>query len=143
MFQKILVATDGSERAGVAVEYAAELAQKSGAELIGVTAIDLSQLPTAGEISLPVDPSTLELEALRLLEGVVKAAKERGVKVSVQVEFGRPAEAIVQKAEKERVDLIVLSSTGKGINRFLLGSVSEAVARSARCPVLLVPHFED
>ncbi|MEK6978019.1 MAG: universal stress protein [Candidatus Hydrothermarchaeota archaeon] len=69
----------------------------------------------------------------------MKGAKEHGIEANVQVEFGKPAEEIVRKAEREGVDLIVLSSTGKGVDRFLLGSVSEGVIRRAKCPVLVVP----
>ena len=139
MFKKILVATDGSDRAYAAVEYALQLAKDAGAEVVGLYVVDLTSLPPAGEVTVPPSPATVEYEALKLLEVVVKGAKEHGIEANVQVEFGKPAEEIVRKAEREGVDLIVLSSTGKGVDRFLLGSVSEGVIRRAKCPVLVVP----
>ena len=139
MFKKILVATDGSDRADAAVEYALQLAKDARAEVVGLYVVDLTSLPPAGEVTVPPSPATLEYEALKLLEVVVKGAKEHGIEANVQVEFGKPAEEIVRKAEREGVDLIVLSSTGKGVDRFLLGSVSEGVIRRAKCPVQLVP----
>ena len=139
MFKKILVATDGSDRADAAVEYALQLAKDARAEVVGLYVVDLASLPPAGEVTVPPSPATVEYEALKLLEVVVKGAKEHGIEARVQVEFGKPAEEIVRKAEREGVDLIVLSSTGKGVDRFLLGSVSEGVIRRAKCPVLVVP----
>lgn len=139
MFKKILVATDGSDRADAAVEYALQLAKDAGAEVVGLYVVDLASLPPAGEVTVPPSPATVEYEALKLLEVVVKGAKEMGIEARVQVEFGKPADEIVRKAEREGVDLIVLSSTGKGVDRFLLGSVSEGVIRRAKCPVLVVP----
>ncbi|MEK6978018.1 MAG: universal stress protein [Candidatus Hydrothermarchaeota archaeon] len=57
MFKKILVATDGSDRADAAVEYALQLAKDARAEVVGLYVVDLTSLPPAGEVTVPPKPS--------------------------------------------------------------------------------------
>jgi nucleotide-binding universal stress UspA family protein len=66
-----------------------------------------------------------------------------GVKISTAVEMGVPFQAILDKAEKENVDLIVMSTHGRtGLRHVLIGSVTERVVREARCPVLSIRPAE-
>jgi nucleotide-binding universal stress UspA family protein len=74
------------------------------------------------------------------------AAKENvedgDLKVTLKTEEGSPADAILKTIEKEDIDLVVMGTSGKhGLDRFLLGSVTEKVVRSAKVPVLAV-HAE-
>jgi nucleotide-binding universal stress UspA family protein len=73
---------------------------------------------------------------------IAKAAellRARGLKVAAAVEDGDPKSKILDVAEEWQADLIVLGSHGrKGLNRFLMGSISDAVARHARCSVEIV-----
>lgn len=65
--------------------------------------------------------------------------KEAGIKAVATLLFGSPAEEIINFAEKEAIDLIVIGDRGLGsVSRFFLGSVSNNVSRHASCPVLIV-----
>lgn len=135
MLSKILVAYDGSEGAERAFEFARDLAQKYGAELL-VLAI----------IRVPEPTTSLELEALldngrehfaRDFEKL--QARAEGLSLRTEVEVGHPAEHVVARAEKEGFDLIVMGRRGRtGVKRWRLGSVSERVLRYAHCPVTVV-----
>jgi nucleotide-binding universal stress UspA family protein len=70
---------------------------------------------------------------------VEKTARDAGLQVEPTLLEGHPAEEIVNFAEKNGVDLIIVGSLGKsGIERFLIGSVSENVFRNAKGPVLVI-----
>ena len=61
------------------------------------------------------------------------------IKVTLITEEGSPADAILKTIDKEHIDLVVMGTSGKhGLDTFLLGSVTEKVVRSAKCPVLAV-----
>lgn len=78
-------------------------------------------------------------EGMELLQRAVRQLRKAGFKTSEIVEVGDPKITIVDHAAKWRADLIVLGSHGwKGLGRFLMGSVSEAVARHAGCSVEVV-----
>ena len=78
-------------------------------------------------------------QATDLVNRVAKQAEEAGFSASRAVDFGDPKTKIIENASSWGADLIVMGSHGwKGINRFLLGSVSEAVARHAHCSVEIV-----
>ena len=66
-------------------------------------------------------------------------SKIEDVKITLKTEEGSPAESILKTIEKENIDLVVMGTSGKhGLDRFLLGSVTEKVVRSSKCPVLAV-----
>jgi Universal stress protein UspA and related nucleotide-binding proteins len=78
----------------------------------------------------------------RISEMVTEEEKEHkieDIQITLKTEEGSPADAILKTVEKEDVDLVVMGTSGKhGLDRFLLGSVTEKVVRSAKCPVLAV-----
>ncbi|MEW6283426.1 MAG: universal stress protein, partial [Candidatus Eremiobacterota bacterium] len=129
-FHRILVALDGSERSlEVVPKVAALAAEGARAELL--RASDLDALP------LSMQEREVVLNALREeLDGVTVP----GLAVQRRVEDSSPAAAILAVAEREKCDLIAMTSHGRtGAARVLLGSVAERVARHAPCPVLIVP----
>jgi nucleotide-binding universal stress UspA family protein len=144
MYASIVVGTDGSETAGEAVRQAIELAKPLGAKL---------QLVSAYE---PVADSRLREEAQQVpddlqwmvnpredVEATLKAAKERAEEAGVPVETfarqGDPADAILDVAEENGSDLIVVGNKGMtGAKRFLLGSVPNKVSHHAPCSVLII-----
>jgi nucleotide-binding universal stress UspA family protein len=138
----IVVATDFSETAGVAVERACELARAHGARLVVVNSLTLDPLPLGGPelMVLPPDFETQVREAsLKALSEVVERARAKGVKAEAELETGSPAAAIVAAASRLGADLLVLGTRGNtGFKHLLLGSVAEAVVRDAECPVLTV-----
>jgi nucleotide-binding universal stress UspA family protein len=124
---EVLFATDYSDASRAAGRLAADLARRFGARLHVVHAVP------------PVtDPGPPE----RLAE--VVAALGTGLDVVPAVVFGRPAREIVAYASRHGIDMIVVGTHGRrGVSRAVLGSVSAAVVRRARCPVLTVPAGED
>lgn len=136
--KKVLFAADFSEPARSRLAYARSIAGRVGAELHVFHADVLhgeQTAPTAG----PAESIVAELK--RMAEA---AAEERGQPEAVPVRYAverniTAAPAILEYAEKEDVDLIVLGTHGRrGVQRLVLGSVAEEVVRFAKCPVLTV-----
>jgi nucleotide-binding universal stress UspA family protein len=134
--QKILLPVDFSKAGQHALELATSLARDSGATLI---IAHVEEPPTAyggGEMYYGVEEPNHE-ELRTSLAAVVPTDPE--VPCVHKLMIGDPAEAIVQLAESDHVDLIVLGTHGRtGLTRLLMGSVAEAVVRRAPCPVLTV-----
>jgi nucleotide-binding universal stress UspA family protein len=147
---KILLATDGSEEADLALTTAADLAEKTGSELhvafVFPTAV---QRPFPNPIlARPAEEMERELEdamhqAQEFLDRQVERVKTEGVAVAkTHLVRGRPDSEIVHLSEDVDAGLIVMGSRGLGgIRRALMGSVSDSVVRHAHCPVLVVRHY--
>jgi nucleotide-binding universal stress UspA family protein len=140
---KILLATDGSECSKAAVNSVAERPWPEGSELKVVSVIEIPYAPTTEAWALP-DGYYRELErvAKEQAEAAVNSAVERlrsgnvGLEISTKIITGSARMAILDEAESWNADLIVLGSHGySGWQRFLLGSVSHAVATHAHCSV--------
>ena len=136
MFKKILVPLDGSQLSQRALEPALALSQQIGAELL------LVRVPTADTLSFAVSEAKqreLTRDALVYLETIRKSHEQPQFNIRTQVLDGDVASAIVDTARNEQVDLIVMSTHGySGLTRWVLGSVTEKVLRSAPCPVMAV-----
>ncbi len=136
----ILIATDGSPEAREAVEYGLELAagERAGVVLLQVIPpIDWTQLDR-GAVIRPI-PEEIALRRSAALEEAGRLAAEHRVKITSEVLAGDPADEIVTYADNHDVDMIVVGSRGRGtVASTLLGSVSRAVLRDARRPVLVV-----
>lgn len=140
LYKKILIPTDGSEIAGVAVKQGIELAKALGSKIYGLYVIDVSAfagIPT--EAIWESMRSLLEEEGRKALGAVEQTAKELGVECELLLKEGAPAEDITRVAKDEKIELIIMGTAGrKGLDRFLLGSVAEKVMRAAPCPVMVV-----
>jgi nucleotide-binding universal stress UspA family protein len=134
----VLLATDLSSTSTMAEDEALRLAAGLGARLIAVSIIDPGSLRLpSGRYKARVDQVRAEREAEA--QRLVRRARELGIPTAFLVWEGSPGEAIVSAAEAERADLVVLGTHGRtGINRSLLGSVSDHVVRHAPCPVVVV-----
>ncbi len=136
MFKKILVPLDGSQLSQRALEPAVALARQTGAELLLVRA------PAADTLSIAVSEAQwveLRNDALIYLETIRQYYAQLGLTLRTQLIEGDVAGAIVDTAASEQVDLISMSTHGySGLTRWVLGSVTEKVLRSAPCPVLAV-----
>src|ERR1700722_4713867 len=124
--QKILVGTDGSETASIAVRRAATIAAANGAELFIVSAFSNrppGKLGSGIGSSDAAGAATAEAAAREPVNGPVQAAKEAGAtSVSGDAVAGDPAEVLLGEAEKHGVDLLVVGSKGvQSSSRFLLG----------------------
>ncbi len=145
LFKKILVATDGSEHAKHALNYAVESADKWGAELLILTVVPpISPLVYSSEFNsmyIPELEETLIKSHQRILRESAEIVKDKhlDMKVETLLEEGRPSNVIVETAREENVDLIVLGSRGLGgITGSLLGSTSQAVVHECTKPILIV-----
>ena len=133
--QKILFPTDFSPASQQALGWATSLARDTGATMLIAHVEEPPMAYGGGEMYLPVEENREELR--KSLVQVVPM--DHDVRFEHMLLVGDPAEAIVQTAEKEGCDLIVMGTHGrKGLTRLLMGSVAEAVVRKAKCPVLTV-----
>ena len=144
MFSRIVVGTDGSETAKQAVREATELAKQTGASLDIVSAYDPvpssrlreERLQAPSDIEHAVNPQEDVNAILAEAEREVSAA---GVTVRTFARQGEAADAILDVAEKEGADLIIVGNKGMtGAKRFLLGSVPNKVSHHAPSSVLIV-----
>ena len=140
MYSTIVVGTDGSETAGVAVGRAAQLAKLSGASLHLVCGCGQTVVADASMMAVPAvmgDDTVDEFE--KLLEGVAEPLRGDGIDVTVQIVAESGPEAVLGYAEEVEADLIVVGNQGMtGKRRFILGSVPNAVSHHAPCSVLIV-----
>ncbi len=145
MFGTIVVGTDGSETATTAVRYAIDLARELGARLLIVSAYEAvsdqrlrnEKLEVPEDLQWMVNPRG---DVLAMLEEAKGEATGAGVsEVETFARQGDAADAILDIAEEQRSDLIVVGNRGMtGAKRFLLGSVPNKVSHHAPCSVLIV-----
>ena len=135
---KILVAYDGSEEAGRAVDWAGNLARELDGSKVSVISI-APTLEAAPRIADAVDPtSNLERHRTQAEEAGARLAKA-GVTAELIVRAGNPAEEILNAVE-DGFDVVIIGHRGiSSARRFLMGSVSERVVRHASRPVLVIP----
>ena len=134
----LLLATDLSEASAAATDEAFDLASRLRARILAVSVIDPgSLLLPGGRFRARVDQVRARRE--QLAQALVERGRDEGVEVSFLVWTGDPGDVIVEAAEAEHADMVLVGSHGRGVvGRFLLGSVSEHVVRHAPCPVLVV-----
>jgi nucleotide-binding universal stress UspA family protein len=145
-FKKILVAIDFSESSKMALDRASSLATQLEAELdvLNVWEAPAFVPPESVMIEAALGGQTLvdlvEKRSGHDLDAFVAGVRERGVAVGRALsERGAPSQVIVQMADRERYDLLVLGTHGRtGVSRAVMGSVAERVVRHAHCPVLTV-----
>jgi nucleotide-binding universal stress UspA family protein len=143
--KKVLAPTDFSELSKAGIRYALELARDTSAEVIVYHAIDVGE--EWKEIRAEITPYHDMIEDnQRLLDKFLSehfADCIDLVEVRQLVEFGVSHKNIVDTAQRESVDLIVMSTHGRtGLDHIILGSVTEKVVARAHCPVLVVPRPE-
>jgi nucleotide-binding universal stress UspA family protein len=142
--KKILAPTDLSDLSCAGLRYALEMGRSRSAEVIVYYVIDLGDHWIKREYSGLVR-EMLERHRRMLNKLLWEKFREEMILTEVRqvVEFGGAVDNIVEKAERERVDRIVMSTRGRtGIDRLLIGSVAEKVIARAPCPVLIVPAHE-
>ena len=140
MYEQILVPLDGSELAERAVRHAVAQAECFGAEVVLLMVLGpLPDPPMAGRPAVRAAEELSANMAQEYLEAVAEPVRRQGISVQVATVEGKPYVQIIEYAEKQAIDLIVMSARGYGgISRWLLGSVADRVVRGARAPVLLI-----
>ncbi len=137
-YTKILVPTDGSDYSFKAGEHAVYLAQLTGARLYVLYVVDTDMAFHSG-IHYAEDVSGLEKSGPDATGKIRSICERAGIPCEEMIIRGKPADVIVDTAEKTGASLIVIGSLGmSAIERVLIGSVSDKVMRHAKCPVLLV-----
>jgi nucleotide-binding universal stress UspA family protein len=149
MYERILIPTDGSDVAEVAVEHAVDLAKKYDAELhalyvadteainltLGTEQVDRIREGRFGEMP------ELRNDAQEATGHVSDVAAEVGIDVTEHHSGGVPHQMIVQYAEENDVDLIVMGSHGRTrVGKVVLGSVTAKTLRSTHIPTLVVDY---
>ncbi len=136
---RILVPVDGSPGSERGLALAAALADGLDAEIMVVVAFNPPvTVRRRGTIATEEAQSEMERDARELAEEATTLLVERGLRARGVAAEGDPVEAILESAERERADLIVMGRRGLGrLQGLLVGSVSERVARHAEIPVLL------
>lgn len=136
MPKRILVPLDGSAIAERALPYASSIARRAGGELLLVRAALAPLFTTEPGEDQAEETSEAEAE----LNAVAERLRTEGLAVEPHIYYDDPAPTIVRAAELEDADLIVMSSHGRsGIGRWIYGSVTDQVLRSAKTPVLVIP----
>ena len=147
MYRSIVVGTDGSQTAGIAVSHALELAARFGAT---VHVVHAYRSVSAGDVVAASSTGVIVPDLVSVNEGM-KATSEAvlariaqdgdaaGVQVETHAVSGDPADALISTAEQEHADLIVVGNRGmSGVKRFVLGSVPNKVSHHCPCSVLIV-----
>jgi nucleotide-binding universal stress UspA family protein len=140
--RSIVVATDFSPTAGLALARACELAKERGDRIVLAHAVSIEPVPMAGPelLVLPVDYESKIHEASETaLQKLVDETKQKGVEVTGALAVGPPVDVVLQAVEEHDAALIVIGTRGmSGFKHLLLGSVAEAVVRRSKVPVLTV-----
>jgi nucleotide-binding universal stress UspA family protein len=143
MYSQILVPTDGSPASDAAIEHAIDLAQRYDATLHALYVVDGAAYSTL-EAGADVIIGALETEGDAATRRVADAAEEAGVEAETTVTSGTAYRSIRDYVDDHAIDMIVMGTHGrKGLDRYLLGSVTERVVRTSDVPVLTVRHSTD
>ncbi|AKB19869.1 MULTISPECIES: universal stress protein [unclassified Methanosarcina] len=146
IYGKIMVATDGSELVKKAVDTAIEIARLGGAKLYAIHVVESGSISLTHPRDMGWDKAMKEhltAEGKKAAAYVETAGKAANVEVEPVILEGNPAHEIIEFAEENDIDLIVMGTHGRtGVQRFLLGSVAQNVTRHSRKAVLVVRGTE-
>ena len=149
MFERILIATDGSKFGEKAAKVGIELAKLSGGKVIILYVADINKYTSSAGLISPfggVSPDAIDVVVESIREAGEKAtlhvkelARASGVTSDRLIVEGNPPSEILRIAEDDKIDVIVMGSIGKtGLEKFLMGSVAEKVVHDSKLPVLIV-----
>jgi nucleotide-binding universal stress UspA family protein len=147
MFERVLIATDGSKHSERAAEAGIEMAKLYGSAITALFVVDIGKEygPLGDLISKVADDliagirSNLQNQGEQATKRVKEMAAKAGIAAAGKITEGYPAEDIIRIAEEGDMSLIVMGGIGAtGLERFLLGSVADKVVRSSKIPVLVV-----
>ncbi len=140
--RRILFATDFFENSRLGLDYAVALAHHFHATILMLHAVELPQGASEAE-TFTRRPSLSRKESLGRLNALAAGVRRIGIEVETIVQDGIPSEVILAAVETHRADLLVLGVYGvhRGLNHLLVGSNTEKILLSARCPTLTIgPH---
>lgn len=146
MYDRVLVPTDGGPHSTAAARHAVELAERHGATLHSLYVVDtgtgwLTVSKAEVRDALREVGEAAGREALRVVE---RLAADADVELVTAVREGSPDEAILAYVDEADVDLVVMGTHGRtGVERRLLGSITERVVRAADVPVTTITEADD
>jgi nucleotide-binding universal stress UspA family protein len=141
LIKRVLVPLDGSELSESILPFAAEIAERAGAEILLVTAVQPVGVWDATATAINWERE--EKAAKDYIRTVEQRMTAQGHNVRSRAFSGDAAEVILDAAEKEEADLVTMTTHGRsGVMRWLLGSIADRVVQHARVPVMLVRTAE-
>ena len=150
MAHKILVPTDGSERAEIAADFAIDLAKQTGGSLLFFSVVDEYAPAFAYDIESGVSIDINEITERRdrfiheAISGLIDKAASAGVAAEPKVVEGHAWEEILAEVDRSGVDQIVMGSHGRrALSAAVLGNVTFNVIHGSKVPVTVIPHRED
>jgi len=139
MYTKILVPVDGSENAALACAHAVDLAKSGDMEIVLLSCYQVRSARIGAGSGKKLIAASLESKCKESLAPCEALCAENGLKYKSVIRRGTPSAVIVQVAEEENCDLIVIGSRGLGnIAGAVMGSVTNKVLKDAPVPVLVV-----
>jgi nucleotide-binding universal stress UspA family protein len=146
MFEKILIATDGSKHSEKAAKEALDVARLTGGKVVALYVADMSKYFAPVDMSYNIADevivgmrSSVQKDGEAAVMRVEEMAKEAKIPFEGRIIEGNPADDILKFAGENKEELIVMGSIGRtGLDKFLLGSVAEKVVRNSGIPVLVV-----
>lgn len=147
MYKKILLPTDGSENAEKAADHAFLFGSRYGSEIILLYVVETPRFTGIRSTDKDELRNNLEQEGRKSFDRIsnkinsLKSGEkcEKEFKLTFKFKEGSPADMILKTLDEKDIELVIMGSSGKhGLDRFLLGSVTENTMRSAHCPVLIV-----
>ncbi len=149
MFRKILYPTDFSDCAKEALDYVKKLREAGTEEVVILHVIHEYGFDHLTEVAkkINLDPESFKKDIIDSLfvkqeekaQKLFEEIESEGLKATIRIEFGKPADKILEVSDEEDVSLIVMGSHGEGkVEEFFLGSVTEKVHRHAKVPVLAI-----
>ncbi|WP_163537221.1 universal stress protein [Gracilibacillus sp. YIM 98692] len=137
MFKKILLATDGSEHSIRSADHAIKLAENFNGTVEAVYVVDSQK--SKEDVLHSVDKYEVKRERNEKIEVVKDLLDQSGVEYNTNILHGEPGPTIVEYANKNNFDCVVVGSRGlNNLQTMILGSVSHKVAKRVNCPVLIV-----
>lgn len=147
---RILIAVEDSPYSEEAVHYGVLLAKNLGSK---ITLVHVDEIPISSPYSADpllnespvIIPELMHIqeEASKALFKKIKEKYGSGVNLDTVTKIGRAQDEILSVADDCKADMIILGTHGRtGFDHFISGSVSESVARKAKCPVLIIPNPE-
>lgn len=139
-YRNIVIATDGSKNVQRAISHGTELAKLSGAVVYALYVVNtpstISENWTAGKETIY---KIMKNDGEKAVAKIKKIGEASGVEVKTVVLDGYPGSEIINFAENNNIDLIVMGTLGTtGLEKFLMGSVAEKIVRGSKVPVLVV-----
>jgi len=140
-YDRVLIPTDGSEASTAAIEHGVAIADRFDATVHALSVINVAGLAGAADVGpvLPDVVEAVETQAETAVETVASRCRDRGVDVVTELSQGTPYRAIRSYVADQDIDFVAMGTHGRtGLDRYLIGSVTERTVRTSEVPVLTV-----